>query len=79
MEQQHDVYIVRPCGEQWAVYLDDQTLGTFDERVEAIHAAVLVAESSGRFGRTSGVLSQDEDGDMLPIWQVDRDAYSKLM
>ena len=79
MEQQHDLYIVRPCVEKWAVHLEDQTLGTFHERVEAIQAAVIVAESSGRFGRTSGVLSQDGDGDMLPIWQVGRDAYSKLM
>ena len=79
MDQQRDLYIVRSCGQQWAVYLEDRTLGTFGERGEAIQAAVLVAESSGRFGRASGVLSQDEDGHVLPIWQVGRDVYSRLM
>jgi hypothetical protein len=73
------LYIIRASGDGWAVHLDDETLATFEERPEAIQAAIVVAESSGRFGRPSGVFSLAQSGQLLPIWQVGRDAYSKLM
>jgi hypothetical protein len=50
----------------------------FEERPEAIQAAVIVAESSGRSGRASEVLAEDEGGETLRIWEVGRDAYSPL-
>ena len=68
-----DTYIVQPSGAGWAVCLKDETLGVFELRPEAIEAAV--AEASGRAGRTSGVLSE-QNGKLLPLWQVGRDAYS---
>ncbi len=57
--------------------LGDQTLGTFNARLGAIQAAAAV--SSGRFGQASGVLSEENGGELLPTWQVERDAYSKPM
>jgi hypothetical protein len=62
----HDLFIVRASGNGWAVPLNEQTFGTFEGRLEAVQAAVTVAESSGRFGRTSAVVSE-ENGELLPI------------
>jgi hypothetical protein len=75
---EHDTYIVRPFGARWAVCLKDKTLGVFEERAEAVQAAVVVAESSGRSGRTSEVLAEEEGGETLLIWEVGRDVYSPL-
>ena len=75
---EHDIYIVRPSGARWAVCLKDKTLGVFGERSEAIQAAVVVAEASGRSGRVSEVLAEEEGGETLLIWEVGRDAYSPL-
>lgn len=77
--KEQDLYIIRSSGKRWMVDLNDETLGKFDERCEAIQAAIVVAESSGRFGRPSGVLSEEESGELHPIWEVGRDLYSKLM
>jgi hypothetical protein len=73
--RERDTYIVQPSGAGWAVCLKDETLGVFELRPEAIEAAVVVAEASGRAGRTSGVVSE-QNGELLPLWQVGRDAYS---
>ena len=73
--REHDTYIVQSSGAGWAVSLNDQTLGVFEHRPEAIEAAVVVAESSGRSGRASGVLSE-ANGELLAIWEVGQDAYS---
>jgi hypothetical protein len=54
------------------------TLGVFGERPEAIQAAVVVAEASGRSGRASEVLAEEEGGETLMIWEVGKDAYSPL-
>jgi hypothetical protein len=75
---EHDTYIIRSSGAGWAVCLTDKTLGVFGERPEAIQAAVVVAESSGRSGRASEVLAEEENGSLLRIWEVGRDAYSPL-
>lgn len=77
--QDQDLYIIRASGKRWTVDLNKKTLGIFDGRPEAIQAAVAVAESSGRFGRASGVLSEEGDGQLLPIWAVGRDSLSKLI
>jgi hypothetical protein len=73
--REHDIYIVQPSEAGWAVRLNDETLGVFHRRPEAIEAAVVVAEASGRAGRTSGVLSE-QNGEYLSLWQVGQDAYS---
>ena len=74
--REHDTYIVQSSGGGgWAVRLNDKTLGVFEHRPEAIEAAVVVAESSGRSGRASGVLSE-ENGELLAIWEVGQDTYS---
>ena len=75
---EHDIYIVRPSGAQWAVCLKDKTLGLFEERAEAVQAAVVVAEASGRSGRVSEVLAEEESGERLLIWEVGKDAYTLL-
>ena len=75
---ERDTYIVQPSQERWAVRLSGETLAVFEGRSEAIQAAVVVAESSGRSGRASEVLSEQENGDMLLVWEVGRDAYSPL-
>jgi hypothetical protein len=74
---EHDTYIVGSSGPGWAVRLNHETLGTFTGRHEALQAAVVVAQASGRAGRTAEVLSE-EDGKMHSIWEVGRDAYSVL-
>ena len=76
--REHDTYIIRSSQAGWAVCLTDKTVVVFEERVEAIQAAVVVAESSGRSGRASEVLAEEEDGAFLSIWEVGRDAYSPL-
>jgi hypothetical protein len=75
---EQDIYIVRASGAGWAVHLNSQTLGVFDKRPQAIQAAIVVAQASGRAGRVSGVLSEEAGGEMFPIWQVGRDSYSAL-
>lgn len=74
----HDTYIIRSSENGWAVRLDDETLGTFNGRHEAVQAAVVVAEASGRGGKGADVLLEEEDGEMRPIWEVGRDALSIL-
>ncbi len=76
--REHDTYIVRSSTAGWAVCLTDKTLGVFEERPEAIQAAVIVAEASGRSGRASEVLAEDEGGETHMIWKVGKDAYSPL-
>jgi hypothetical protein len=75
---EHDTYIVRSSERGWAVRLNDATLGTFTGRHEALQAAVVVAEASGRAGRPAEVLSEAEGGTMQVMWQVGRDAYSVI-
>ena len=75
--REHDTYIIQFSGAAWAVRLNDKTLGVFEQRTEAIHAGIVVAEASGRAGRASEVLS-DENGALLAIWKVGKDAYSPL-
>jgi hypothetical protein len=60
----HDLFIVRASGNGWAVHLNEQTFGTFERRPDAVQAAVAVAESSGRFGRTSAVVSEGNAPDL---------------
>jgi hypothetical protein len=74
---EHDTYTVRSSEQGWAVRLNDETLATFMGRHEALQAAVVVAEASGRAGKTAEILSE-EGGKMHPIWEVGRDAYSTL-
>jgi hypothetical protein len=74
----HVLFIIGPSGSGWAVHLNEQTLGTFEGRPEAVQAAVAVAESTRWFGRTSAVVSE-ESGELLPIWEVGRAACSKFM
>ncbi len=76
--KQHDVYIVRSLGARWAVCLNDKTLGVFAERPEALQAAIVVSEASGRAGRTSVVVTEDPNGALRTIWEFGRDAYSPL-
>ena len=75
---EQDLYIVRSSRAGWAVSLDDKTLSVFDERPKAIEAAVVVVEASARRGRVSGVVVEEDNGDLIPIWDAERDAYSKL-
>jgi hypothetical protein len=75
--REHDTYIIQSSGAAWAVRLNDKTLGVFEQRAEAIQAGIVVAEASGRAGRASEVLS-DENGALLAIWEVGKDAYSPL-
>jgi hypothetical protein len=75
---EQDLYIVRSSRAGWAVSLNDKTLSVFDERPKAIEAAVMVAEASARHGRVSGVAVAGDDGDLIPIWDAGRDAYSTL-
>lgn len=74
-----DLYIIRASGKTWAVDLNEEALGKFDEQCEAIQAVIVVAESSGRFGRPSGSLPEKEGGELHPLWEVGRDLYSTLM
>jgi hypothetical protein len=76
--REQDTYIVRSSEAGWAVCLKDKTLGVFGERAEAVQAAVVVAEASGRSGRASEVLAEEEGGETLLIWEVGKDAYSPL-
>ncbi len=76
--REHDTYIIRSPGAEWAVRLNNETLGVFEKRTEAIQVAVVVAESSGRAGRVSEVLSEGANGELLPLWQIGHDAYSPL-
>ena len=75
---EHDTYIVRSSEQGWAIRLNNKTLATFAGRHEALQAAVVVAEASTRVGSTAEILSEEEGGKMLPIWEVGRDAYSVL-
>jgi cation transport regulator ChaC len=74
---EHDSYIVGCSGQGWVVRLNHETLATFTGRHEALQAAVVVAEASGRAGKTAEVLSE-EDGEIHSMWEVGRDAYSVL-
>jgi len=75
---EQDLYIVRLFEAGWGISLDDKTLSVFDDRLKAIEAAVMVAEASARHGRVSGVAVEEEDGDLIPIWDAGRDVYSTL-
>ena len=75
---EHDTFIIRSSGVGWAVCLKDKILGVFGERAEAVQATVVVAEASGRSGRASEVLAEEEGGETLLIGEVGRDAYSPL-
>jgi hypothetical protein len=74
---EQDLYIIRTAGSGWGVHLENETLSVFDTRPRAIEAAVVVAEASARHGRVSGV-AVEEGGDLIPIWEAGRDAYSTL-
>ena len=75
---EQDLYIVRLFEAGWGISLDDKTLSVFDDRLKAIEAAVMVAEASARHGRVSGVAVEEEDGDLIPIWDAGLDVYSTL-
>ncbi|EIM26845.1 hypothetical protein [Microvirga lotononidis] len=70
---EHNTYIVQAVEDRWAIRLEEETLGTFEGRHEAIQAAVAVAEASGRAGNTVEIISAEEYGEMIPIWEVGRD------
>src|SRR4051812_8714753 len=55
-----------------------ETLTVFEERPKAIEAAVMVAQASARRGRVSGVVVEEDNGNLIPIWDAGRDAYSTL-
>ena len=75
---EHHTYIVRASGQGWSVFLNDTNLGTFlGGRHEAIQAAVMVAEASGRAGKTAEVLT-DDGSELHPLWEVGRDTYSDI-
>jgi hypothetical protein len=75
---EHHIYMVRSAGDRWSVSLNDETLGTFARRHEAVRAAVTVAEASGRTGGTAEIRSVNESGEMFAVWEVGRDVFSAL-
>lgn len=74
---EQDLYIIRLSEEGWAVHLADETLGRFDERPQAIEAAVVVAEASARLGKAAGVVMEEGD-QRIVVWDAGRDTYSRL-
>jgi hypothetical protein len=48
------------------------------ERAGAVQAGVLWPKASGRSGRASDVLTEEENSALLLVWEVGRDAYSPL-
>jgi hypothetical protein len=64
---------VRPLTGGWTVQHNGQAVGMFGARAEAVRAAVMAAEASGRSGAAARVLSQDETGDVHTVWQSGRD------
>ncbi len=71
------IHIIRPSGTERVVSLKDKTLGAFEERPDGIQTAVIVVVS-GRRHRTSGILTDEESGALLPIWQFRQASYSPL-
>ena len=74
---EQDLYIIRLSGEGWAVHLANETLGRFEERPQAIEAAVVVAEASARLGKAAGIVMEEGDRRIM-VWDAGRDTYSKL-
>ena len=74
---EQDLYIIRLSGEGWAVHLAHETLGLFDDRPQAIEAAVVVAEASARLGKVAGVVMEEGD-QRIVVWDAGRDTYSRL-
>jgi hypothetical protein len=71
-----DRYLIVPADERWTVQFGDTVLSTFTKKGEAIEAAIVVACSSGKFGRQAQVLTKSEDGRFVPIWTYGQDSYS---
>jgi hypothetical protein len=73
---QLDRYLVVPVDDLWAVQLGGSILGAFSQEGEAIQAAIAVAVSSGKFRAQADVMTQDPEGDFMPIWTLGLDGYS---
>jgi hypothetical protein len=68
---QRETYDVCFANSEWIVGFQGKPLGTYENRSEAVGAAVTVAKAAARAGADTTVVIQEPDGSLHPLWQSD--------
>ena len=70
-------FIVAGLDGRWVVSSSEGLRETYDNRAEALRAAVEAAHRSGSAGNDAQVLALDEKNQLYPVWTYGRDALLK--
>jgi hypothetical protein len=68
-------YLVVKRNGEWKITVGSAQMGPYPDRIDAIDAAIEMADRDGRDGRDSQVLVRGEDKQLRIEWTYGRDPY----
>jgi hypothetical protein len=68
---QRETYDVCFANSEWIVGFQGKPLGAYENRTEAVDAAITVAKAAARAGADATVIAREPDGTLHALWQSD--------